>query len=344
MASVQMNVRPEDLSQIPHGSERIPEPGILVIFGASGDLTKRKLLPALFHLEQAGLLPEKFAIVGVARRPLGDEFAADMRAGLLEFGGAEAKDPKLDHFVGNISYFPLNFDDPADYAGLNAELDRIAQEKDLGGKRSFFTFGPMWSRSIFRLLGIPCGIQGWEDLPEPIRAGRQPVIFMANHESLLDPPVLIGSLPIPCVYLAKKEVKYLVPVGWAAMMAGTIFIDRGNRDKAIKSIREAALQIRGGKNVVIFPEGTRKQRELTRINEDLQADVERERNDVLSKSSQKMTEVVKKLWEYIKKNNLQDSANKRMINSDDKLKAIFEKAQFSMFEMNKIVAKHLKNI
>ncbi len=43
----------------------------MVIFGASGDLTKRKLLPALFHLEQAGLLPKKFAIVGVARRAAG---------------------------------------------------------------------------------------------------------------------------------------------------------------------------------------------------------------------------------------------------------------------------------
>ena len=60
-----------------------------MIFGASGDLTKRKLLPALFHLEQNGLLPEKFAIVGVARRPLGGEFAADMREGILEFGGAK---------------------------------------------------------------------------------------------------------------------------------------------------------------------------------------------------------------------------------------------------------------
>ena len=52
MATVQMKVRPEDLSQVPQGGERIPEPGILVIFGASGDLTKRKLLPALFHLRQ----------------------------------------------------------------------------------------------------------------------------------------------------------------------------------------------------------------------------------------------------------------------------------------------------
>ena len=134
MATIQMSVRPEDLSQVPKGQERIPEPGILVIFGASGDLTKRKLLPALFHLRQADLLPKQFAIVGVARRPLGDEFAADMREGIVEFGGVEASDPKLDEFVKHISYFALNFDDPADYAGLKAELDRIDKEKGIGGR------------------------------------------------------------------------------------------------------------------------------------------------------------------------------------------------------------------
>ena len=89
MATAQISISPEDLSQVPHGHERIPEDSILVIFGASGDLTKRKLLPALFHLERAGLLPQKFAIVGVARRALGDEFAADMRCGIVEFGGVD---------------------------------------------------------------------------------------------------------------------------------------------------------------------------------------------------------------------------------------------------------------
>ncbi|MDD4004795.1 MAG: SWIB/MDM2 domain-containing protein [Elusimicrobiaceae bacterium] len=55
------------------------------------------------------------------------------------------------------------------------------------------------------------------------------------------------------------------------------------------------------------------------------------------------TEVVKKIWVYIKKNNLQDAKNKRMINSDDKLKVIFDgKKQVSMFDMNKFLAKHLK--
>jgi chromatin remodeling complex protein RSC6 len=53
------------------------------------------------------------------------------------------------------------------------------------------------------------------------------------------------------------------------------------------------------------------------------------------------TEVVKKMWDYIKKANLQDSANKRMINADDKLKKIFGKPQVSMFEMTGLVGKHL---
>ncbi|MGQ9724378.1 MAG: SWIB/MDM2 domain-containing protein [Tepidimonas sp.] len=53
------------------------------------------------------------------------------------------------------------------------------------------------------------------------------------------------------------------------------------------------------------------------------------------------TEVTKKVWEYIKKNKLQDATNKRMINADAKLKAVFDKPQVSMFEMTKIISAHL---
>jgi chromatin remodeling complex protein RSC6 len=54
------------------------------------------------------------------------------------------------------------------------------------------------------------------------------------------------------------------------------------------------------------------------------------------------TEIVSKLWTYIKKNKLQDAANKRMVNADDKLKAVFGKAQVSMFEMAGLIGKHVK--
>ncbi len=154
MATIQMRVSPEDLSQVPKGHERIPEPGIMVIFGGSGDLTKRKLLPALFHLRQAGLLPKEFAIVGVARRPLGNKFAEDMREGIVQFGGVDASDPKLDEFVSHISYFPLNFDDPASYAGLKAELERIAEEKSIGANRLFYlATAPEFFTGIIENLG-----------------------------------------------------------------------------------------------------------------------------------------------------------------------------------------------
>ena len=153
--TVQMKVSAEDLSQLPKGGgERIPNPGIMVIFGASGDLTKRKLLPALFHLEQAGLLPKEFAIVGVARRTLGDEFAADMRSGIVEFGGVKDSDPKLEEFSKKISYYALSFDDASHYAGLKEELDRIAKEKGIGPDRLFYlATAPEYFAPIIENLG-----------------------------------------------------------------------------------------------------------------------------------------------------------------------------------------------
>ena len=64
---------------------------------------------------------------------------------------------------------------------------------------------------------------------------------------------------------------------------------------------------------------------------------------VIGSSPMPRTEVTSKLWGYIKKNNLQDKTNRRMINADDKLKEVFGgKRQVSMFEMTKLVAKHLK--
>jgi glucose-6-phosphate 1-dehydrogenase len=154
MATIQMKVSPEDLSQVPRGNERVPEPVIMTIFGASGDLTKRKLLPALFHLEQNGLLPANFAIVGVARRPLGDEFAQDMRQGIIEFGGVEANDPKLEEFVKKVHYFALNFDDPTHYAALREELNRIATEQNIGNNRLFYlATAPEFFAGIVENLG-----------------------------------------------------------------------------------------------------------------------------------------------------------------------------------------------
>src|SRR5258707_15660422 len=98
--------------------ERTPDPCIVVIFGASGDLTKRKLLPALYHLEQSGLLPKNFAVVGVARRPLEKTFAQDMKEGILSGGDVEREDPKLDEVVSLIQNHPMTSNNPPGYDSL----------------------------------------------------------------------------------------------------------------------------------------------------------------------------------------------------------------------------------
>ena len=133
----------------------------------------------------------------------------------------------------------------------------LAAAPFLGGRRAFWTIAPLWARAVFRLFGARIEVSGWDRLPEPIRAEREPVIFMSNHESNLDPPVLISALPVPAVYISKKELKWVPLVGWAAGLGGTIFIDRGRRERALHGIKQAAAQIREGKTVVIFPEGTR---------------------------------------------------------------------------------------
>src|ERR1022692_1791214 len=124
MATTQVMISTEALKASQH-SERSPDPCIVVIFGASGDLTKRKLLPALYHLEQAGNLPDKFAVVGVARRPLEETFAADMKEGIESGGGVDAAEDRLKPFVDRISYHAMNFDDDSGYEGLKELLAQL---------------------------------------------------------------------------------------------------------------------------------------------------------------------------------------------------------------------------
>ena len=153
MATMEVKFSPEDLKAA-QSAERIPEPTIVVIFGASGDLTKRKLLPALFHLEQSGLLPSDFAVVGVARRPLHDEFPKDMRDGILQFGGVKEGETKLDEFVGKVSYHAMNFDDPEGYSKLKSLLESIDQKQHTQGNRLFYlATAPEYFADIIDQLG-----------------------------------------------------------------------------------------------------------------------------------------------------------------------------------------------
>ena len=153
MATTQVNVSPAAAKASQTLVER-PDPCIVVIFGASGDLTKRKLLPALYHLQQSGYLPEDIAVLGVARRSLEDFFPGDMREGILAGGGVEENDPKLAPFMERVQYYAMNFDDDAGYDGLKKKLADMDAKFNTQGNRLFYlAVAPEYFSDIIGFLG-----------------------------------------------------------------------------------------------------------------------------------------------------------------------------------------------
>ena len=108
-------------------AERQPAPPcVLVLFGASGDLTKRKLIPALYNLAAANYLPEEFAVVGVSRSPLDDdEFRQKMIEELHTFETGKLEPQRVEWLKGRLSYVAGDFDQPETYERLHAALAAV---------------------------------------------------------------------------------------------------------------------------------------------------------------------------------------------------------------------------
>jgi glucose-6-phosphate 1-dehydrogenase len=124
--------------------ERIPEPATMVIFGASGDLARRKLLPALYSLTRDRLLPARFAVLGFARHAQDDDsFRAEMRRGCDEFARRRPVDAALwGAFAKNLFYQQGAYDDPASFQRLKARLEEIERALGLPGNRVFYLSTP----------------------------------------------------------------------------------------------------------------------------------------------------------------------------------------------------------
>src|SRR6187431_565667 len=102
MATSSVDVERENAQRLPK-----PDPHVLVLFGATGDLARRKLIPGLFHLEQVGLMPDDYRIVGTSLDELDDEeFRAHVRAALEEFCRMEVDSENWKIFSERLSYVP----------------------------------------------------------------------------------------------------------------------------------------------------------------------------------------------------------------------------------------------
>lgn len=120
--------------------EHTADPCTVIIFGASGDLTKRKLVPALYRLVQQRLLPAEFAIVGQARTPLNDDqFRDKMKTSVAQFSEERQVDEEVwNSFAQGLFYLPADIGNPDDYKKLSELLDRIDRERGTGGNRLFY--------------------------------------------------------------------------------------------------------------------------------------------------------------------------------------------------------------
>lgn len=108
-----------------------------------------------------------------------------------------------------------------------------------------------WARVILWACGVKVRVR------RPETAAPEPVIYVTNHQSHFDVLALIVALPGQYRIIAKKEL-FTIPVfGWALWLAGFIPIDRSDRDRAFRSLDEAAARIRRGHSIVVFAEGTR---------------------------------------------------------------------------------------
>jgi glucose-6-phosphate 1-dehydrogenase len=136
--------------------ERTAEPCIIVIFGASGDLTRRKLLPALYRLVQERLLPAEFAIVGLARTEMNsEEFRALMKEAIVEFSEDKSVDEEVwNSFAQGLHYLTADINNPDDYAKLSELLTQVDQERGTQGNRIFYlSVAPKFYGEAVKQLG-----------------------------------------------------------------------------------------------------------------------------------------------------------------------------------------------
>jgi glucose-6-phosphate 1-dehydrogenase len=134
---------------------RTPEPCAVVIFGATGDLTHRKLVPALYNLQREGLLPPGFSVIGAARRDWSDDyFRQTLHDDLLKYSRSGLQDDLWDTFAEGISYVRLSFDDPAGYQALSQRLAELDEQRGTSGNRLFYLATPPESYAeIIQQLG-----------------------------------------------------------------------------------------------------------------------------------------------------------------------------------------------
>ena len=145
---------------------RRPGPCTIVIFGASGDLTEKKLMPALYSLAFRRLLPDRFAVVGAARTEEDDDgFRETMRSAVEHHARDPFRQDVWDELAAGMHYIPLEGTDPEAQQRLSDLLTRVEQERGTGGNRLYYFAVPpaAFEPLVHMVAAMPSG-EGWNRL------------------------------------------------------------------------------------------------------------------------------------------------------------------------------------
>src|SRR5438309_12110918 len=117
----------------------VPQPCAIVTFGANGDLTHRKLIPALYNLAAAGELPPAVTVVGFARRPKSDdEFRKELEETTNQFSRQDVREDIWKTFSQSLFYHQSEFEDESGYQSLAQRLSKIDEERGTRGNRLLY--------------------------------------------------------------------------------------------------------------------------------------------------------------------------------------------------------------
>src|ERR1044072_6072315 len=133
----------------------VSPPCVMIIFGASGDLTKRKLIPALYNLRESKLLPDDFAVIGVARGEMRDEeFRSRLRDDMKEFA-TDKVDPDVWKWLEErLYYLSGDFEDAETYTRLKSLLEKIDKERNGHGNYFFYlATAPDYFAAVIKRIG-----------------------------------------------------------------------------------------------------------------------------------------------------------------------------------------------
>src|SRR6187401_659662 len=126
-----------------HTKQKKPDPCSFVIFGVTGDLAHRLVVPALYNLAASDLLPDKFCIVGIARKGMSSEQLSDsLMKGLHQFATQKVDDAIARRMLACVTCIEADPKDPASFDAMSKQLDELETKRDTGGNRLFYLATP----------------------------------------------------------------------------------------------------------------------------------------------------------------------------------------------------------